>query len=518
MRFLLSFLILALAVPSTAFGAVVRNWNGQTEDIGGGQKQTTLNVGWVNYMDENEVFQPIDTTWRQFGPGFIMDNAPFTAFAPGAAPGAAVFTNSNRFSPARKAVIEDAPVAYTILPQGPAPVLGRIASGTIHTRYGVMENVQYIEYPEAWPGADLIYYVTVHERPTLEKLIRVKSATSTSEFSFNITAPGNSNVYKNSETKRNARNEDSTASKMHIRDTGVARGISMMEPMVWNEEGQREFASTTITTNNRGYTLTKDVSDFMSRSQTFPAWTDSTFYPDEDAESTSVDGNVAFWNGTVPSDLSWDDHHDRTSGSTVRDALAQSGGALGATGCGVGSGGNGSYEIMRCFFLFDTSDIPDGDTISAATLSLYAASIQDSDNDSDAFIAVVDSNPASTTALAADDYDQVGDAIDNPTEMHDSGQRKDITSISTSAYTVWTLNSTGIANIPVDTSIAKFGVRSGHDIVDIRPVNGGGGATGFKPYYAEQTGTSQDPLLTVTHSAGGGGGDTIVPVQNIYWW
>jgi len=55
-------------------------------------------------------------------------------------------------------------------------------------------------------------------------------------------------------------------------------------------------------------------------------------------------------------------------------------------------------------------------------------------------ITTLDSSPASDSAIGSEDFDQVGS-----TEQVDSGQRKDITSISTSAYLDFTLNATGSA-------------------------------------------------------------------------
>jgi hypothetical protein len=208
----------------------------------------------------------------------------------------------------------------------------------------------------------------------------------------------------------------------------------------------------------------------------------STFYPYASTESTSVDGWIE------SNQTGWDTAHDASAGTTADDsgayvyARSQLSGSLGI--------------IYRGFMLFDTSAIG-SDTVSAATLSLEGGLKVNTDNDGDDFIAIVSSTPASNTAIVTGDFDQCGDSIDDPTEMHDVGGRIDIGSISTSAYNDWTLNSTGLAEI--DTGgVSKFGVREGHDILDNPVAASSANYVGFLS--ADTVGTTSDPKLVVTHS------------------
>jgi len=146
--------------------------------------------------------------------------------------------------------------------------------------------------------------------------------------------------------------------------------------------------------------------------------------------------------------------------------------------------------------LFDAADeIPDTNNIDSAIYSLYVNSVLDEDNDSEAFIGVITCTPASDTGMVADDFDQF-----TTTEQHATGQRKDITNITTGVYTDWTLDATGLGNIS-KTGITKFATREGHDILDI-PFVGSNANNQISASAADTAGTSQDPKLEVTHSAG----------------
>lgn len=197
----------------------------------------------------------------------------------------------------------------------------------------------------------------------------------------------------------------------------------------------------------------------------------------------------------------WDTAHDATDGS-----LAWSIGATMDVSATVTSGKFGSITIGRVFIPFDTSVISSQATISSATLNIYTASIINTDNDGSDYLTVVQTSQAAHTTLVAADYDQCG-SINSPTEGIDAGQRKDITSISTSAYTSFTLNSTGrgwikkngeTSNCSSARGISCFGIREGHDTTDVPITDDTNNSVSI--YAAEQTGTANDPYLSVTYT------------------
>lgn len=212
--------------------------------------------------------------------------------------------------------------------------------------------------------------------------------------------------------------------------------------------------------------------------------TTSTFYPDADTESTSVDGSL-FYNENT----NWDTVHDATTGTHVHDDRS--------SGTVKTNKDAGYYYIERLVFLFNTASIPDNDTVTSANLIVKAGWADGQDNDGNDFIAVVASTPASNTALSTADFDQVG-AINNPTEMHDSWQRKDLSSYSGSSMT-FSFNATGIGNVS-KTGVSKFGLREGHDIVDDPPANNTNNRIDVQ--LADQNGTTNDPKIVIEHSGG----------------
>jgi hypothetical protein len=192
--------------------------------------------------------------------------------------------------------------------------------------------------------------------------------------------------------------------------------------------------------------------------------------------------------------------------------------------------GTCEYSISRGFLPFDTSSVPSGATISAATLNIYAFIPLLDDNDGNDYITVSTSTQGTHTSLSTADYDTAGPILMNTgSEVIDSGEREDITLISTVAYTPFTLNANGIAAIKksgqASTCSATAGItclalREGHDAAD-NAINTNTFLlySGVYIYSSERTGTSQDPYLTVTYTVsssqavqsggvwlGGGGG------------
>ncbi len=200
-----------------------------------------------------------------------------------------------------------------------------------------------------------------------------------------------------------------------------------------------------------------------------------------------------------------------TGGTTSDGNLSQSGtnvsfGTLvGGAGSGVnnttaaasaelfaGTTSNGWDTLIRYGFTCDTSSIPDTDTISSATFSLFG-------NDK----AAPDSNlptaniytfaPAADGLFVAGDYDSFGS----------TAQATAITyaSWSTSAYNDFTFNGTGISNIS-KVGISKFGMREAtYDVPNTPPNWSSGGDTYLIGKSADTGGTTEDPKLVVESSA-----------------
>jgi hypothetical protein len=215
----------------------------------------------------------------------------------------------------------------------------------------------------------------------------------------------------------------------------------------------------------------------------------STFYPDPNTETTTVDGRVRNLGS-----LTWSTVRDAATGDYASDSEAGEDGSyvgvqyIDETGL--------HYIINRDIFLFDTSSIGDGDTINSATFSVVFVSggTDDEVNDANSYIGVVTSNPASNTALTTADFDTLG-----TTEQHDSGERVDLTGLTGGSYTNWTLNATGLGNIS-KTGVTKFGLREGHDINNSAIAQTNGLDSVASLTFADTSGTASDPKLVVVHT------------------
>ena len=215
----------------------------------------------------------------------------------------------------------------------------------------------------------------------------------------------------------------------------------------------------------------------------------STFYPDPNVESTSVDGMVeqdstaadftAIRNaaGTLSRDNSADDTAARLESSNIN------------------ADGFRWRAIRRGIYLFDTSAIDDADSIDSATLSLSGFA------KSDALSATPDINiyssaPASNTALAAGDYDSLGTTAFSTTITY--------ASFDATNYNDFALNASGLAAI-TKTGVSKFGSRNAnYDVADVDPPYVAVSNSSLDVDTADTSGTTSDPKLVVTHTAASG--------------
>lgn len=201
-------------------------------------------------------------------------------------------------------------------------------------------------------------------------------------------------------------------------------------------------------------------------------------YPDAGTGGTTVDGRL-----NADSLTNW---------STVREATTGTASPTGASGSFTqGEKSGDAWNISRAAFLFDTSALTDDVDISSAVFSLYATG--DYDNSESNFPAdpvVISSNPASNNNLVAADYN-----ITNwgTTYLSDV---LDLSVFSSSGYKNFTINATGIAAIS-KTGITKYGTRGTNDIGDF----GSPTARSYAiSYFADQTGTTNDPKLVIEYT------------------
>jgi hypothetical protein len=204
--------------------------------------------------------------------------------------------------------------------------------------------------------------------------------------------------------------------------------------------------------------------------------TDSTFYPDPHAETTTCDGS------SRNSNSNWTTCRNATTGST---ATANSSTHYISTGL-EGS----TYNIYPFFCLFDTSAIGDDETISAAVLSVYRGG----DNSNNQNLSVSQTSPASNTDITTADFNDRGHL------GSEGSSRSSFGNDTTAGYVDLTLNSTGRGWIS-KTGVSKLGLVGAEDWDNSAPA--GNKYTQLRT--AEYAGTTNDPKLVVTHAASASG-------------
>ena len=206
----------------------------------------------------------------------------------------------------------------------------------------------------------------------------------------------------------------------------------------------------------------------------------TTCYPNPDVESTSVDGSVALDNGA-----SWAAARDAADGSQAQDAT---GGPASIASVGDDSADGTVISIIRGFHLCDTSSIPDTDTVSAATFSLWITTIINQDNDGFDYWNLYTSTPASDTAIGTPDYDQIGRTA--------QATAQDIGSVTTGQYNDLTITTLSLIS---KTGITKTSVQIGHDAENHQIA--GSSYNRISGYFSDNVGSTNDPKFVITHSA-----------------
>lgn len=219
--------------------------------------------------------------------------------------------------------------------------------------------------------------------------------------------------------------------------------------------------------------------------------TTDTYYPAAGANSP-VDGNLgrtSTENGGGPSTGTWADIRGGTSANIVDSVSA----TQNAAQLYDGEAGSAKWDAMtRSIFGFDTSAIGDTDTIDSATLSFYGSA--STDGLAGAAVVVDRSVPNSSSGLAAGDFD-----VSRWDGVEQSTARITISSWVNGSYNNYTLNATGLSNVS-KTGITWYGLRHSNDFDNSEPATFNGNSR-IIPYFADQTGTTNDPKLVVVHTA-----------------
>ena len=207
-------------------------------------------------------------------------------------------------------------------------------------------------------------------------------------------------------------------------------------------------------------------------------------YPDADPETTTVDGEVEH---NVSPYTTWAAIRDG-AGTAAYPSVASE------AACWIAAGDtSGTWQVIaRGIFLFNTSALTSGAIISATVLSLYGQSKADG-NGWTPDVDIYTSNPATNTNLVPGDYATLG-------TVSQTGSPITYAAFSVTGYNDFTFNATGRGNVS-KTGVSKFGSRNeNYDVANTPPTWVAFASNGIAIYFADQTGTANDPKLVVTYT------------------
>jgi len=156
-----------------------------------------------------------------------------------------------------------------------------------------------------------------------------------------------------------------------------------------------------------------------------------------------------------------------------------------------------AYNLVRSIFTFDTSNGGlnplVGATINSATFSFYGISKNDGAGNAYDTILVL-STPATDDDVVDGDFDQVSATLYSAVKTY--------ADFSTSGYNDYALNAAGLAGID-RTGVTCLGLRNkNYDIDNVQPAASEGPPTSARTdgYFADQTGTTNDPKLVIDYT------------------
>jgi len=243
-----------------------------------------------------------------------------------------------------------------------------------------------------------------------------------------------------------------------------------------NNSGPPEGAGNTISIPAAGYK--------------FEIYSGGIFYPDAHPETNSVDGWVNRW---------WFVNETFAVIRTGAGDNAGPGADQITTPNLQASASIGKYNNMaRGIFVFDTSAIPSGATITSATFGIYVNAKTNGlgMTSAHAALALVKVAPTGNTDIVAADFNIARWTM---TDQYAADIPYD--SVTIGAYNAMALNATGIAAIGKGAGgMTKLGLTFGVDRTAGSPAWASGASTNYTIRFADYTGTTYDPYLEVRWS------------------
>jgi len=368
---------------------------------------------------------------------------------------------------------------------------------------GILHNGEadgnYVLYPDAFgTGIDLRIYA---EEDGLKKVVVINKKPGKivdMTFDFELDLPSLKTIRDNlGNIWDRTSGLDFTDRTLMIGDAG--KELYFREALLWDSAGKTQPVKIEFYRKLLKVYLRKTVPAAFLENATYPVYTDhpTSYY------SGAGDGYVEFSSTDVYDwDTVWDATHDAATGTSApyTGAYAYAPELINDWATTF------TLSLARAFYPFDTSAIPDGATITAATLNLYCKEKRFGLTGAYDYFNVVQTTQASSSALSTADFDQCG-TIHSPTV---GASNVTVSTLSTTAYTSISLNSTGLGWVS-KTGYTKLGLRIGRDLADADPVGVDDNDSDKARFYcSEQTGTDKDPYLEITVSEAPATGQVII--------
>lgn len=470
-------------------------WN--TDQIAPNRRR--IHVKQINWRDQS--------AWRRISDAFIEDSGSYRCAtipgvfeAPAFANQPATLSVDNRWDIVGKSAINDPSFDMEIEPEGVSPVAGSRDDN----------DPSRITYPDAFgTGIDLQHVIVWGRAPRTAHYVVIRqlpNGQSDLQFQFRIRS-SHARIYWRQSGQTVRPWAGGLGGQFDLLGTGLIvrrgtsednaserRGVGVKIPKAWYVGSDGVRVETDITVRIQlvaggDIRITKIVprafceAGFAVGATAVYADDTSTFYPDPNTETSSVDGYCK--------------HGAASDWASLRTA-AGNGSYDNTSPLSIGvfshSTTNYYYNMYRTICLFDTSSLS-GQSVPSATFGCTHYYSNHTYTD-DAAVALCGSTPASNTDLVNADYAQLGS-----TRYCDT----DVAHTSWSGTMTWALNAVGLAAIDVD-GVTKLGLRIAFDMDDTAPtwiaLNK---QSNLQPYSAEQTGTGSDPYLEVVHSAAASG-------------
>lgn len=470
-------------------------WNADRQRLADGRARTQFGVGWRNYQRGSD-------PWRAIS-GEVQSDLTVAAF-----PGSVEFPASSQGE--CDILVDGGFSMKRYVDEGngsnPEPEFSMsLQTLCEHNVTGVInpDNPNQVLYSNAWDSAHLRYGIWHARSCRIEKVVEIHSmpaGTGDIEYQFRVRS-SKATVLAGSNHDVSPWDE-SGAAELNNADAFISlqgsplRGAVLRTPVAWYYaagEMVRVPIRVTFAIESSGESViaTKHIPRALvtqALSAGSSLFTDATFTPDANPESSSVDGYTSRYS----SSSTWS---SITTSAGTYAASDETDNPLLVAANGITSDRYDQTGLVHT--LFDTSSLDSGHAVDTADLTVVVDRLATNSLGLD--WNVYSSSPASNTDIGTGDHDSVG-TVPFSTARDCSAESTDWTSVT------FSLNDDGKAAIPVD-GVAKFAFahqenRENGTYGDPNWV--AGQQEKLQIRLSEYTGTADDPSLVVETSAAGG--------------